>query len=80
MTSIELQTKRLSIIKSLMELDEESLSHLESYIQCLRKKREKATYKMPHELLVAFTKRAKDNFKSGDYITQEELEKEIETW
>ncbi|WP_455622980.1 hypothetical protein [Parabacteroides sp.] len=80
MTSIELQTRRLSIITSLMELDEESLSLLESYIQCLNRKGKQTTHEMSYELLIAFAQRAKENFKNEDYITQKELEEEIEAW
>lgn len=80
MTTIELQAKRLNIINSLRELDKEGLSKLESLIQSLKEDTNKQTYKMPHELLIAFAERANEDFKNGNCITQEELEKEIETW
>ncbi len=71
---MDIQNRKLDLIKSLISIeDEESIGFLEAYF------REKP-YRLTQNELIARAHLASENIAAGKYKSQEDLEKESESW
>jgi hypothetical protein len=71
---MDMQNRKLELIKSLISIDdEESIVFLEAYLKS-------KLYPFPKEELHSRAELASENILSGKYQSQDDLEKESESW
>lgn len=85
MNTIELEAKKAELAREILNLDDEKL--LDKVMKLLKKNSNSADefQRIPglpytHEERMAELRRAEEQFRRGEYITSEELDKEMEKW
>jgi len=80
---MDLQTRKLKVISYLIDIqDEKVLDQIEAAVIGVRGKRKISTMPilMTPKQMVERAKKSDDDFRAGRVKTQEQLEKEAETW